>query len=116
MHDYTKDLSEISTRLRKIRESQSHSQEQMAELLDISRIQVHRMEAGTAWMNVETLLRYSNELHTPITSFLPPQYSEFGTNDLNAKYGSSYARLSTDQKRSFDQFVSAALQGFLCAS
>lgn len=116
MHDYTKDLTEISTRIRKIRESHSHSQERMAELLDTSRIHVHRMETGTACMNVETLLRYSNELHTPITSILPAQYSDFGMDDLNAKYGSSYSKLSPDQKRSFDQFVSAALHGFLCAS
>ncbi|NDO45915.1 helix-turn-helix transcriptional regulator [Clostridium sp. ASF356] len=64
------DCKEMGSRIKKARLSQNLTQEQLAELLDISVSYVSLIERGSRNATVETLLAIADVLHVSVTSLL----------------------------------------------
>ena len=64
------DCKEMGSRIKKARLSQKITQEQLAELLDISVSYVSLIERGSRNATVETLLAIADVLHVSVTSLL----------------------------------------------
>ena len=85
--DYSADMYYLGDQIRKIREEQKVSQEELAERLDISTITIHRIENGIRQPSVETLFRFSDTMNVPLPVLFPIRMQNNGTGDLAAVYG-----------------------------
>jgi transcriptional regulator with XRE-family HTH domain len=60
---------QIGKRLKKLRERAMISQEKMAELMSVTRGQLHKYESGKNMMNTEKLQRAADALSVPVQEF-----------------------------------------------
>ena len=59
-NDFKNNKVGLSDRLKELRENKGLTQQEFAELLDLSRVSVGAYEKGTAIPNTETLIKISN--------------------------------------------------------
>jgi transcriptional regulator with XRE-family HTH domain len=57
---------EIGNRLKSLRESAGYSQEKLAELMEVSRFQIHKYERGQDMLSAEMLQKAGQALSVPV--------------------------------------------------
>ena len=87
-----KRLVHIGAELRAIREDKNYTQEDMADLINVSPSTVCRFETATRIMSVDILLNYARVLGITINSLLPEEYVQ---RDLPK----AYYKLSVDNQK-----------------
>ena len=107
--DYSADMYYLGDQIRKIREEQKVSQEELAERLDISTITIHRIENGIRQPSVETLFRFSDTMNVPLPVLFPIRMQNNGTGDLAAVYG----KLSPANQKIVCETLNTLMKGLL---
>jgi transcriptional regulator with XRE-family HTH domain len=70
------DLRQIfATNLRRFRHEKGLSQEELADLADINRTYISKLETGTSWAGLELIGKLAKVLTRPAADFLIPQKS-----------------------------------------
>lgn len=74
------DIMSFAENLKQFRKEKQLSQEELAEILDVSRQAVSKWEQGNGYPEVEKLLLLSNQLHISLDSLLSTQFAQEDTN------------------------------------
>ena len=80
------DFASIGLRIRHARTERDLTQEQLAEMLRISRKHISLFEAGSAGISLELLVDISNKLKVPIAELLADNLTASGINEDDLHY------------------------------
>lgn len=80
------DFASIGLRIKHARTKKEMTQDQLAELLKISRPQVSYMETGERGISLELLVSISNHLQVPISELLADNLTSDSTSDDDLHY------------------------------
>ena len=64
------DYNKLGERIAYFRNQRDYSQEKFAEMIDLSRENINRLEKGTRGISVDTLVRCANALHVSVDDLL----------------------------------------------
>ena len=76
MYGNANDVLFFCDQMRKARETAGFSQEELAEILDVSCMTIHRFESGKRMPPIDLIFRFVEATNTSISLLLPPRFFE----------------------------------------
>jgi transcriptional regulator with XRE-family HTH domain len=97
---YTLDYKELGKRIRAERRKQDLTQEQLAEMADISDSFMGHIERGGRTLSIETLVKLANALHLSVEYIVCGEFN-YQPNMLPAEIHDALNRMSGSQRKVF---------------
>ena len=99
----------IGTKLRAIRETYHYTQEDMADMINVSPSAVCRFESATRDLTVDILLRYAKAFDLPVSKLLPNEYVQ----EVEKGLPKAYYELSVENQKIVQNTINVLINSLL---